>query len=342
MPRCRAAYPNNATAGSFIPRPELNRSNGDVNVFLLSNLATYTKEVNDPWFKASVQGQTQWGVPGTWTSARTLSGLGCVEQYQYCNPVNSVCTELGGHYQLSRDNPPDSLGFNAQQKAMFKRMHLHNEGMTTTSFLNFLNNEVLLANQFIYGSFFLSGPLEDNWWQQEMWNMFNISMAGLQSFALPMGNPMIRPGVMLEQFVIRDSSPEGRQICDHRLIRSSAHTSFSVLGLAFIVAGSCLIILVNLWLESFVIWYQKRFNIVSGRSAAWAADDVLVLQKTTLEAEGFGPWKKGASDVPVTEQYGMRMEKQFPYGNKSANTTLSVVWESFQKVDDGSIQRVPG
>jgi hypothetical protein len=305
-----------------------------VNVLLLSNLATYTEEVNDPWFKAPVQGQTQWGVPGTWTSARTLSGLGCVEQYQYCNPVNSVCTKMAGHYQLSRDNPPDSLGFNAQQTAMFKKIHLHNEGMTTITSLYFLKNEMLLANQFIYGSFFLSGPLEDNWWRQEVWNMFNISMAGMQSFALSMGNPMIRPGVTLDQFVIRDSTPEGRQICNHRLIRSSAHTSFSILGLALIVAGSCLIILANIWLESFVTWYQKRFNTVSVRTAAWVADDVLVLQKTTLEADGLGPWKRGAGDVPITKRYGMRMEKNFPYGNKSADTTLSGVWESFDQVDE--------
>jgi hypothetical protein len=280
-----------------------------VNIFLLSNLAAYTEEVHDPWFKAPVQGQTQWGVPGTWTSARTLSGLGCVEQYQYCNPVNSVCTELGGHFQLSRVNPPEFLGFNAQQTAMFKRMHLHNEGMTMKTFLDFLKHEVLLASQFIYGSFFLSGPLEDNWWQQEMWNMFNISMAGLQSFALPIGNPEIRPGVTLDEFIIRDSGPEGRQICDHRLIRSSEHTSFSVLGMSFIVAGSFLIIIVNLWLESIVKWYQKRYDVMGAGTAAWVADDVLVLQRATLEAEGLGPWKRGASDVPVTKQYGMRLEK---------------------------------
>lgn len=297
-----------ANESDFLPIVELNRTDADVTLLLLNKKVGYTGQVNDPWFTATVQRTSGVGIPEVWFSNESYSGIGCTEQYQFCN--GDTCTALDGLFTYSFQKPPE-IGYNAAQAATYNLLIKFADYMRIDNVYKFLQNEILLANQVVYGSFGISTPLEDSQWITEMENLHNISLAGLQfcsvAHAAP-GNVPIRDGFNLHDFIVPETDPEKLKLCNNQRFRSPKYSSFSILGLAIIVAMSSVIILLNLSLQRVVGWVQTRRRR-GWKRLEWIEDDVLQLQRMAFEGRWEGPWKGKTDEVPVTQRFGAELRR---------------------------------
>jgi hypothetical protein len=299
---------------AFDPISELNRSDADVTLLFLTNRVAYTGEVKDPWFKATSQGNTSWGFENVYFPDETVSGIGCTEQFQFCN--GEKCSPMNGFFALDPENPPD-IEFNKLQSATYQLMLTYAGFMQLNNMLQFLRNEVLLASQLVYGSGLISSPVEATHWHSEMENLHNVSLAGMQAHAVyhaAPGNVQIKPRMSLHDVIVPETSPEQLVLCNNQKFRSTAYASFNLLGVCLILILSFLIIMLNTVLPTVVGWIQGKGNKREWNIArlAWIEDDVLQLQRMAFEGRGIGPWKGRANNVPVMESYGLKFQrKQF-------------------------------
>lgn len=301
----RTSYPKNSSQSSFVPIPELNRTDADVTVLLLNNRVGYTGEVKDEWFRASAQISGIARLPQAWVSVRTLSGVACTEQIQFCN--GDRCSRIGSFYDFSPMDPPD-LGFNPAQKATFELLFSIAINSRFDVIIQFIKDELLLAKQLVYGTFGISSVVEPNHWQTEMENLHNISLASMQANAVAHaapGNPQIKPGFNLDHFIVPETDVEIKKLCYNQRIRSLNHSSFSVLGLALIVAFSSIIVVTNLSLPSLVHLVRSRNGTVLANHHEWDQDDVLHLQKMALEGRGIGSRNSKELEDSLPGDYGL-------------------------------------
>jgi hypothetical protein len=280
---------------SWIPIPELNRTDADVHLLYLTQEMgmQYSKPVNDPWFTANYpvtrEYETAPGVfknitvysPGLWP----MSTMACTQQYQWCDPSSSssnpICTELGG-----------ILPAMAQAKRLFKKndrqyLTLKRLGEVVSSAMGMadipaaITGSVLLINK--HGFYQLAPPRDDHW-IQELSHMFgtflkfmqirNYRYTGGYTSALNI-EPEITPPMANETWM-----------CDAQLVTREDYQSLSVLGLIIICAFGALIILINLSLDSLVGWYQKRYNKREHATAEWELLQSETLQRQLYKSHG--------------------------------------------------------
>src|SRR6202012_5447152 len=66
----------------------------DFTLIILTNAMTYTGPSNDTVF-GTVDCE-----PTVGCSSRTFSAMECTQQFQFCNPVNGLCTVEGGWFDI--------------------------------------------------------------------------------------------------------------------------------------------------------------------------------------------------------------------------------------------------
>src|SRR5690349_16883139 len=91
---------------TFIPIEALNRTDADVTLLFLINLAEYTDSVDDLFFHADVAvnntgSYATSGGPYLYKSNLSVSVMGCTEQHQFCDTASGECTDLTGAAQLT-------------------------------------------------------------------------------------------------------------------------------------------------------------------------------------------------------------------------------------------------
>lgn len=289
---------------------------------LLHNKVAYTGEVTDPWFRASVRGVSTVGLNEAWFAPGTLSGMGCTEQWQFCN--GEICDSLAG-MNAHKEDPPTSLGLNDQQRATYRVLWQYAQYSKMDSIFQFIRDEVLLAQQLVYGSFGISGALPNHHWQKEMENLHNITMASLQGSA---GSHIwteeleIRPGIGITNFIIPETTPENLNICRNQKMRNKRYASFNMFGFMMIVIASIIVTCLNLYMAEVVGWIQARRRLRVA-TIEWTQDDIFNIQRTALESRGIGPWKRDdGSSVPVTEGYGVRIPLDMLYSAPGHRRTI--------------------
>lgn len=100
------------------PDQSVLRNDGDVSLmFLSANNILYEDVVEDPIFQAStdIKSVIDAGKNVTlYSSDYFVNPLGCVDQHQFCNPVNDRCTKLDSYSTAVRAAQAD-LQFNVMQ-----------------------------------------------------------------------------------------------------------------------------------------------------------------------------------------------------------------------------------
>jgi len=157
----------------------------------------------------------------------------------------------------------------------------------------FLNDQVLLANNYLWGYFKgLSAPLPENQWQTEVINMHNTSMALLQrrivDFASP-PNMEVRPNVSSSSNIVSPNTTASQELCSQIKIRTSAYMSFSVLGLFLLIALAILVVAINLSLTGLVDSARRRLGANMYKSWEWVETSPMQLQRMACEGRGTGP-----------------------------------------------------
>jgi len=298
-----------------MPAPDFNRTDADVTLFLLQNKVAYTAEVTDPWFRAPIRGTAYVGVPEVWMSNDTITGIGCTEQWQFCN--DDKCAPLGGINSHQKE-PPSSLELNSRQNEAYKILWQYAHYAVMDTIMQFIPNEVLLAQQLVYGSFLISGPLPKNQWHLEVQNFHNITMAQIQAGGdarIFHPEAEIMPGMKFIDYLRNETDPEALGVCKSQKMRNSKYVSFSMFGFMIIVVCSIIIIAVNLFMVEIFTWLQTKRG-KSGTVIEWREDDVLRIQQHALQSRGIGPWKLGKLEIPVTEKFGTEIKREYLYPPK--------------------------
>ncbi len=288
---------------SWIPIPELNRTDADVSLFLLAqNAIYYDTPVSDPFFSANIKNP----LPGvgnsdnrtTYQADIYVTALGCADQHQFCNPSNNKCTPLTGFGLTNKTF--DTLAFNTRQSATAWRL------LTQLMYINIYSSVYGRGSSALRASETLSEleqvGLPNHQWQIEVDSWVAVGMAKLQQLIVQYATgPPTVPG---NSFTLKPPTAEWRAMCDAQKIRSSdGTTSFSVVGVTIILALGAFLILLNLFLDLLVGFIQQKFNWGDHKRLQWVIDEKLQLQRLAYEEAGQGTWTGGASTVPV-----MRME----------------------------------
>ena len=108
------------------PDETFNRTDADVIAILLAqNAIRYYDRVDDPFFFANYSDETY--CEGTdcvplYSGNYIFNLMGCLEQFQFCNPNTNLCTDLTGFVDASFQL--NGLGLSAAQNASAARVAL--------------------------------------------------------------------------------------------------------------------------------------------------------------------------------------------------------------------------
>lgn len=136
----------------------------------------------------------------------------------------------------------------------------------------------------------------------EVDSWFAVGMAKLQQLVVQYaaGSSVVLDGTYVEK--PRDAI--GKAMCRAQKVRNGAggNISFSVVGVGIILVVGTALIVMNLFLDIFVGFLQRKLGVLGGdyKRLSWVVDDKLQLQRMAYEEVGMGVWRGGADAVPVT------------------------------------------
>ncbi|TID15568.1 hypothetical protein E6O75_ATG07896 [Venturia nashicola] len=273
----------NDTLSKWEPIPALNRTDADVTLFYLAhNSMVYLSPSNDPWIKASdpLIGGSFYGNPLT-------SLMGCIDQYQICNPTRSRetgCSKLGSMVQVLGINL--GLDLNLHQLATAGRFMETGYDRTMHMSVRGRNAYALNAQDRAYGN--IQQSLPNNQWHKEVSLWFSTSLAKEQAWAVewataPKNVDTSKGPVETRPFLTKESKAQ----CLTQLVRSTGgHVNFSVLGLIIILALGGLIIIVGSSIDTLVGWMRTRS--ARYKRDQWELEETLELHRAAYEALSFG------------------------------------------------------
>jgi hypothetical protein len=284
----------------------------------------YAAPVTDPWFSAQKDASEVTGAEAktklsAWKPYEPLSVMGCIQQVQYCIPnlpEKERCEPLRGIPDPRASGNVRKIFRTEDEFAMINRVHgIWVYGTyTVAATVDFIGASALRARQSL--SYGYSAPLSDNQWQLEAEHLIKGSPASLQDVFFDAANGMPEA---LEEFRQAPLANEtvAQNICANQKIVSNNYSSFNVLGLSLIMALGMIIVMLDIWLEPAVRWFQHRnyrklLSIdIQGyerkdrhpmhAAIEWSQTNFLQFQRLAHEEAGYGNWSGCDQNVPVTE-----------------------------------------
>jgi hypothetical protein len=266
-------------------------------MFLAAHAVNFAKPIDDPWFSAHRAN------PGPvnrtyYFSDHLLSPLGCVEQFQFCNPkkgdTEGACTSLAGIVPATAAAKFD-LDLSPMQSAIVDLL------------INavYANNAIILQPiQLLADDTKTDGvqmPLPRNQWVLELQDMHNRVLTEIQriivDYARGPGSPAAK-----QFLVVPDSNY--RDLCSMIRARTSGQfSSINTYGLALTVGLGTLIILANIFLESLIRCFQRHRKAAHRGVDIWVEDGLLQVHKNTLVLAESEEWQGVDDAVPTTQHW---------------------------------------
>ncbi|KAF2266955.1 hypothetical protein CC78DRAFT_566402 [Lojkania enalia] len=318
----RVPFPDQST---FLPRVEFNRSDGDLQfIFLSGNRILFSEPTDDPWFSA----HEPYTIPrstdlGGYLSDHLASPMGCIEQYQFCNPHKSgqPCTDLAGILPASGDALTTLDLSPMQQEIVNVIMNIvYALGVNIGAAFD-PDGLKLAAQDSAYSAWQL--PLPNNQWEIEMQHANNIVLANLQKAIVSYTQGPSTPEA--QQFIVKPNSTEEKALCN--MIRAKSNGRFnnvSTYGLSITLIIGTLLVLINTFLSSILKFLRHRRQSKSSlsKSDSWVSDQLFQLQKFAF-ATRKSMWRNVDGTVPVTE-YATKVERydlggQWRHGDVEVN-----------------------
>lgn len=203
------------TRSELFPIDALSRPDADtILVFLSGNGIQFFNRTGDPWYRATVKGAKAYYFENDtvqlYRPEEASSPLGCVQQYQFCNPslpADNRCGPLASWYDsllgssalfnltqeelLSADFPTHKTG----SRFSWLFMQLRDATANIHNVISSLGGRALASQQYLaYG---IMGEIPDNQWQLDVSQWFSIYLssiqAGVVNGALGPSNPVLSP-----------------------------------------------------------------------------------------------------------------------------------------------------
>lgn len=224
--RMPASFANGSvdpTISDFDPIPQLRNPQADLETyFFSSNNIVYANETNDPWYSAhqkysqtvSQTGDGQEEYVDLYMADDMASVMGCVQQYQLCNPnlpKEKRCSPLAA--MMDNFENAKTLWSEAKKYDALK--------MPINTFLNFAPTAItqnlgiasLTSRYSLQGS--MQGPLPDNQWQLDLEHWFTGALSLLQSRAVEYATGPSEPA--MQKWIIPPKDDAQRYFCDNEV-----------------------------------------------------------------------------------------------------------------------------
>lgn len=235
----------------------------------------------------------------TYASDLLVTTLGCIDQYQVCNPNkphSQVCTRLASLTDLF--DLAALTGLTLYQAATVETIVLSMLASTMYNAVYGHDASVLKASSSVFDGSQIA-QLPDNQWQIELQNWFAISLASIQQYMLEKATG---PTGVVEAggFIRYPNSTYERAICKRQMVRDvSGYQNFSTLGVVVILVVGVLLIGMGLGIDAAVGWLQQRIGKHFER-LSWISDGYLQLQRMAYEGGGYDNWEGCTDEIPVS------------------------------------------
>lgn len=274
-------------------------------MFLSAHAINFAKPIDDPWFSAHRASPGPLNRTYYFTD-HLLSPLGCVEQFQFCNPkrgdASDVCTSLAGIVPATAAAKFD-LGLTPMQSAIVDLL------------INavYANNAIILQPiQLLADDTSNDGvqmPLPKNQWVIELQDMHNRVLTEIQRIIVDYARGP--SSQVAKQFLVVPDK-NYRNLCSMIRARTSGQfSSINTYGLALTVGLGTLIILANFFLESLIRCFQRRRKAAHRGVDAWVEDGLLQVHKRTLVLAEMEEWQ-GVDDAVPTTMHWRSLAKEMP------------------------------
>ncbi|KAJ5505300.1 hypothetical protein N7453_004257 [Penicillium expansum] len=265
-------------------------------IMFITNPNAYTEPNYDPIFRTGASINTsQFGA--LYNASTALSILGCLEQYEICNPANPgdpICmvykysTDAG--YNLSTVVKP--LRLSEKQLATFIRLDAIHIG---TDLASVASSSLFLASRTILNGIQWA-ELSSTQWRLELSRWFSEGLAMIQqgfvdSATVPDNNRLYFP-----QLSGTAAS------CKHQIVRNIAGLqNFNTLAIVIVLVLGSIIIVLGLTIDSIVGYVQRRFPGASEGWVHWTLDGVFQLQRLAYRGAGVRSWRDEDTYIPIVD-----------------------------------------
>ncbi|KAH6679397.1 hypothetical protein B0J14DRAFT_686453 [Halenospora varia] len=321
----QTVYAHAGYKNGWDPISEFNRTDADVTVFFLAqNSMLYDFPNSDALFGANTvlpdnNNYSATEIPvKVYQPDRIITGLGCVDQFQICNPVipgpdstnGMLCTPLDAIIPLYRKM--STLQFSAHQFETWKPIWRGMQYAGMDKVADGMDSSALKAQETVSNRF-QTAKLPNDQWVVELaaWNAITLArvQATVLEYATGPSNVVEQRGRIIKPKV---DDKVGQNICKRQLILNVAgYQNFNMLGVTLILVISSILILVGWTVDIIVGWIQKWMGKHYAR-LSWVQDGYLQLQRMAYEGAGHAGWEGSADDVPLTR--GRTREEQVLMG----------------------------
>ncbi|OTA81800.1 hypothetical protein M434DRAFT_61739, partial [Hypoxylon sp. CO27-5] len=280
----------------FRPIPAVRNMNGDIIiVFLSGNGILFDKQSGDAWYRARSYSRnlTTTGASGiryTYQFDEAASPLGCVQQYQWCNPSysgTSGCGPLANRAALK-----SAVGARFLWTMMVQQSLDNINGVVTQ-----MGAKSLASQSSLYSGIQMN--ITDNQWQLDVTNWWNIMLSAAQSIFVDTALRQSARG--LEPALISPANEYERQLCNSQKIRSTAYASFSLFGLLFTYVTGAIIIMISYLLDPILSCLHKRRKYKQYEYIEWCTNQTMQLHRLAHSELECGEWSYCMDSVPITD-----------------------------------------
>ena len=305
----------NTSAGTatFDPVKELQSSDADTSLAMLSFIGSYSGPVSDPWFSATqtVNDTNAFCLQEEKTlyiRDRPLTTMGCIQQWQICNTdtvKDSQCTPLQALSQAQASVA--NIDLSPNQMATVTRIMKAATGASFYYVINALSQSTsspLKARNLISNTIGL--PLPNDQWQTETKYWVEILLAYLQQTSLDFGTGQFSVSTDYINVTRRAGSDPVQDaahwLCQNQIIHSHSHRNFNFFALLLTVVLCAIIIILGLSIEDFIGYIRQRslrYSGVNGKQDMWIANSDLDMLKTIDELKNGGHWTRSKNGIPL-------------------------------------------
>ncbi|KAK8005991.1 hypothetical protein PG991_012288 [Apiospora marii] len=305
-------------ASNFIPDRAINYTDGDVMLaFLSGNGVFFAEESNDAWYRttrttsAGLYSEQDEAHGTAYLTSEAASPLGCVQQFQWCNPeytIPSGCGPLAGWYDAAAGAYPlfnltgDDFILPGPSPSISERggrISWATQIIDTDKFGIARNLQTFGAKALSSQTWLSTGiqmDLSKNQWQIDVANWWNTTLAYDQAEFVDTAL-----GRTYEHADITPpANDQERRLCRCQKIRHAGYASFSIFGIAFTYGLGTLIILVSFLLDPIMRCLHNRRKYKQYQYLEWRTNGALQLHRLAQDELGYGEWSGCTDMVPVT------------------------------------------
>ncbi|KAK7717432.1 hypothetical protein SLS64_002924 [Diaporthe eres] len=304
----------------FSSIPGLFNPDGDtILIFLSSNGIQFFDMTSDPWYRATIPGDTVHGQQldeglVVYQPEEAASPMGCVKQFQFCNPSQSsnncgplaswadaqnYAAPLFGITTEDFDNAIDPPTSNVLGSRFVWLGRVLAWGQASIAgIISNLGPEALTSIKYL--STGVMGPLPVDQWQLDVRYWWATFLASLQAAVVNTAHGPTDPA--LDPYKVLPSNSHARDICNNQKIRSTKHVSFSLFGLYFTLVTGVLIIIISYVLEPIFECLYRRRKYREYTFLEWTTSETLQLQRIGFQGVGSGTWTGYTDNIPRTKQ----------------------------------------